>query len=264
MRYKSAMFDLDGTIHVSGRPYPGALDALAGLAEAGVALLYVSNNSTMTSATYAVKLRAMGLGVDDRDVITSGEVTADWLVAHHRGDRIYAISEPELAADLRRRGLTLVEAGDPADVVLAAFDRTFDYAKWTAGLRALKAGARFVATSPDITCPVEDGEIPDCGGIVAALEAVSGRTVDVVVGKPSSIMLDACLDRLGLQPADVLMVGDRLQTDIALGFHGGLDTVLVLTGVATRAEAAVSTTSPTHVIESIADLPARVLGTAAR
>ena len=115
---------------------------------------------------------------------------------------------------------------------MVAFDRTFDYRKLDVALQAVtRHGARLVGTNPDRTCPVEGGEIPDAAGMIGAVEGVTGRKVDPIVGKPSAITLAVALDRLGLPAGDCVIVGDRLETDIAMGRAAGLATILVLTGV---------------------------------
>src|SRR5207247_9404416 len=106
--------------------------------------------------------------------------------------------------------------------VVLAFDRTFDYAKLNPALQAVRQGARLIATNPDRTCPTEDGEIPDCAGMTAAVEAVTGRTVEVIVGKPSPIILEVALARLGVSARDCVIVGDRLTTHIVMGKRLGL------------------------------------------
>src|SRR5439155_26849638 len=119
--------------------------------------------------------------------------------------------------------------------VVIAFDRTFDYAKLNTALQAVRGGARLIATNPDRTCPTADGEIPDCAGMIAAVEAVTGHTVEVIVGKPSPIILEVALQTLGVEARDCEMVGDRIETDIVMGKRLGLATALVLRGI-TRAE----------------------------
>lgn len=138
-------------------------------------------------------------------------------------------------------------------MVLAAFDRTFSYAKWNTAFQALRRGALFAATNPDTTCPVSGGGlIPDCGGITAALEATSGRRVDVVFGKPSRIMAEAALERLGVGTEEALIVGDRLETDIQMGQAAGVRTVLVLSGVSGHG---VDASGASAVLPSVRELP---------
>ena len=128
------------------------------------------------------------------------------------------------------------EVRDDARVrwVVIAFDRTFTYAKLDTALQAVKGGARLIATNPDRTCPVEGGEIPDCAGMIAAVEAVTDRQVEAIVGKPSPIILEVALAALGVPAAQTAMVGDRIETDIVMAKRSGLAAILVLSGV-TRA-----------------------------
>lgn len=256
-RYRGLICDLDGTVYLSGRPLPGAVEAIERLRAAGVRVLFVSNNPLRTASSYAERLIGLGIPATPDDVLTSGRVTADWLAARAPRSRVLALGEEALAEELTRRAdVALVERGDEADVVIASFDRTFTYEKWNEAFRALRRGARFVATNPDPTCPVEGGEIPDCGGLIAALEVSSGRRVEEVMGKPSATMLEAALRRLGLAPSEVLVVGDRLETDIALGNAGGVASALVLTGVTSRDMLADTPHRPTVVLDALADLPA--------
>src|SRR5512145_1831412 len=137
-------------------------------------------------------------------------------------------------AELAAHGLQ-VRSDHRVRWVVIAFDRTFDYAKLNTALQAVRSGARLMATNPDRTCPTEEGEIPDCAGMIAAVEAVTARAVDIVVGKPSPIILEVALRALAVPAAECVIVGDRIETDMVMGKRGGLGTVLVLSGV-TRAD----------------------------
>ncbi|HEY6739662.1 MAG TPA: HAD-IIA family hydrolase [Actinopolymorphaceae bacterium] len=254
-RYRGVVCDLDGTVYLSGRPFPGAVEALLALRAAGVRVLFVSNNPHRDAEAYARRLADIGLPTSPEDILTSGAVTASWVAENLPGARALVLGEESLIRELTAVGVKLVEKGDEADVVVASFDRTFTYARWTEAFRAIRAGARFIATNPDPTCPVDDGEIPDCGGIIAALEVTTGRPVEHVMGKPSPLMVEAALRRLMLDKEDVLVVGDRLGTDIELGCRAGIDSAMVLTGVSTREQAELSASRPTYVLESLADLP---------
>lgn len=258
-RYAAVIFDLDGTVYLDGRALPGAVSTVMALREQGIGVLFLSNNPLADSATYARRLTRMGFNVSAAEVITSGEVLASWLILNAEDSGIYVIGEDSLKAELSAVGIRVEDDASNADVVVASFDRTFDYDKWLSAHRAISRGARFIATNPDVTCPTSDGGIPDCGGIIAAIEAAAGRKVEFVVGKPSPFMMKAALDRLGIGPAEALMVGDRLQTDIVMAAAGGVDSALVLTGVTDAAAAARSPVSPTYVLQGIHELPAVVL-----
>jgi HAD superfamily hydrolase (TIGR01450 family) len=255
-RYAGVICDLDGTVYLSGRPFPGVVDALARIRSAGTRVVFVSNNPLRTAASYAERLSGLGVPTDPGDVVTSGGVLAAWLREEMPGARVLLLGEESLRAELRSAGATLVESGEVADVVVASFDRTFRYETWLEAFRAIRAGARFVATNADRTCPVDGGEVPDAGGVIAALETSTGQRVEAVMGKPSSLMLTTALRRLDLPPEDVVVVGDRVETDLELGRQGGVATALVLTGVTDHATAAGLRPGPTHVLGSLADLPA--------
>jgi HAD superfamily hydrolase (TIGR01450 family) len=148
-----------------------------------------------------------------------------------------------------------VRADERVRWVVIAFDRTFDYAKLNTALQAVRRhGARLIATNPDRTCPVEGGEIPDCAGMTAAVEAVTGRRVEVVVGKPSPIILEVALARLGVPARDCAIVGDRIETDIVMGKQQGLGTVLVLSGVTRPGDPRIVEVGPDVVLGSIGEL----------
>lgn len=255
-RFRGIICDLDGTVYLSGRPIPGAAAALAAIRAAGVRVLFVSNNPHRDATAYAERLTGIDIPTTADDVLTSGGVLASWLRAELPGARAYVLGEANLLAELTVAGLKVVDKATQTDVVVASFDRTFTYAKWREAFDALRAGARFVATNPDPTCPVDGGEVPDCGGIIAALETTTGRRVEQVAGKPSPLVVDAALNRMGMAADEVLVIGDRLATDIELGRRSGLATALVLTGVTTsELLEQEEETRPTHILPSIADLP---------
>ncbi len=252
--YRGFVFDLDGTLYRGERLLPGAQAAVAALREAGRRLCFLSNKPIGSRAEYAAKLTRLGIAAGADDVVSSSSVLARWLAREAPGARCFVIGEPPLVAELEAAGLEPV-AGPQADWVVVAFDRTFDYRKLDVALQAVtRYGARLVGTNPDRTCPVEDGEIPDAAGMIAAVEAVTGRRVEPIVGKPSAITGAAALERLGLAPAECAIVGDRLETDIALGKATGLATILVLTGITRPGDPAIARWAPDHVLASLTDL----------
>lgn len=259
-RYRGVICDLDGTVYLSGKPLPGAVEALHELRAAGTQVLFVSNNPHRDASAYAERLEGLGLPATPADVLTSGSVTTSWIAQQMPGARALVLGEESLRTELTAAGAKLVDRAEDTDVVIASFDRTFDYASWTEAFRAIRGGARFVATNPDATCPVDGGEIPDCGGIIAALEVTTGRPVEQVMGKPSPLMVEAALRRLLLDKEDVLIVGDRLDTDVQMGCRSGVDTAMVLTGVSTKEQAEAAAFRPTHLLPSLAELPGVVLG----
>jgi arabinose operon protein AraL len=247
------LLDLDGTIYLGEALVPGAAETVAALRADGRRVAFLSNKPLQTRTDYARKLTRLGVPADADDVINSSLVLARHLATLDPGAPLFVIGEPPLLAELRAHGFE-VRSDRHVRWVVIAFDRTFDYAKLNTALQAVRQGARLIATNPDRTCPTEDGEIPDCAGMTAAVEAVTGARVEVVVGKPSPIILDVALARLGVPAADAVIVGDRIETDMLMGKRLGLATVLVLSGVTRAGDPRVAEIAPDLVLPSIRDL----------
>ena len=184
-------------------------------------------------------------------MLTSAVVLAGYLQRETPDATLFVIGEEPLLEEMRGAGFSLSDDPAEIDVVVAAFDRTFNYEKWNTAFQAIRRGARFVATNADRTCPVEGGEIPDCAGIIAALEVTTGKKVELVAGKPSRLMIEAGLEHMGLPAKPVLVVGDRLETAILMGKQAGTATALVLTGVTRRDQLDGSKIQPDYVLENV-------------
>ena len=250
------LLDLDGTVYRGERAIPGAPEAIAALRSRGRRIVFLTNKPLHSREAYAEKLAGLGIPADTDDIVSSSYVLARYLADRTPRARVFAIGEPPLLRELEQAGLVLSEDPQEVDVVVAAFDRTFDYRKLDIGFQAIRRGARFVATNPDRSCPIDGGEVPDAAGVIAALEATTGRPVDEVVGKPSPLIVAAALDRLGLPAERCAIVGDRLETDMAMGRAAGLTTILTLTGITSRKELAGSPHPPAFVVDSLAGLAA--------
>ena len=254
-RYRGFLLDLDGTVYRGERLIPGADRVVARLRAAGCRVVFLSNKPIDSRETYAAKLTDLGIPTEVEDVINSSLVMARYLAQRTPGAKVIAIGEPPLLQELTRAGLRITEDANGARWVVIAFDRTFDYQKLNLALQASRHGAQLVATNPDQTCPVEGGEIPDCGAIIGAIEGCTGQRVETVVGKPSPIMLSAALDRVDLAATACLLVGDRPETDVQMGIAAGVDTALVLTGVTQAGtEPTDDRLRPTYVLDSITEL----------
>jgi arabinose operon protein AraL len=249
------IFDLDGTVYLSEKLIPGAREVISLLRERGRKVVFLSNKPIQTRENYAEKLTRLGIPAASGEVINSSFVMTRYLLKRAPGARLFVIGESPFIGELERAGFAICEDPEKIEWVIASFDRTFDYRKLNIAYQAIKRGAHFVATNPDRTCPVEGGEIPDCAAVIAALEAVTLKKVEVIVGKPSPIIIEVTLDILGLPAADCILIGDRIETDIRMGKETGMATGLVLTGVATKETLRASTLKPDFVFESIADLP---------
>src|SRR5512147_404662 len=202
-------------MYLGERLIPGADATIAALRAAGRRVAFLSNKPLQTRDDYAAKLTRLGVPAEADDVINSSLVLARYLRELDPGAPVYVIGEPPMLGEMRAHGFE-VRDDERVRWVVIAFDRTFSYAKLNTALQAVKAGARLIATNPDRTCPVEGGEIPDCAGMIGAVEAVTGKTVDAVVGKPSPIILEVALAALGVPAREVVIVGDRIETDVTM------------------------------------------------
>ncbi len=239
------VFDLDGVLYLGETAIPHAAEAVTRLTGAGRKVYFLTNNSGRTRMDYVEKLaRVNGLTVSEDAIYTSAYATALYLKAQGAAGRsVFVIGEAGLAREMTDTGglvpVTVADSVPPTDIdyVVVGIDKQFTYDKLRFAHAAIMRGhARFLATNRDSTFPMEDGEIPGGGSLVAALATATGRE-PLTIGKPETHAYEELLRAAGVPAAQSVMVGDRLDTDIALGNRVGAHTALVLTGV-TSAEAA--------------------------
>lgn len=252
--FKGFIFDLDGTVYLSDSLIPGADEVIRLLRESGKKVVFLSNKPIQTREDYAEKLTRLGIPTKSDEVINSTLVMTNYLKKNAPQTKLFVVGEAPFIEELKRANFTITEEPKEIEYVVVAFDRTFDYRKLNIAYQAIKLGAHFVATNPDRTCPVEGGEIPDCAGMIAAIEAVTGKKVEVIVGKPSPLIIQAALEVMGLKPEDCILIGDRLETDIKMGKESGLATGIVLTGVTDEKTLKESSIHPDFIFESIAEV----------
>ncbi|MCB0113847.1 MAG: HAD-IIA family hydrolase [Caldilineaceae bacterium] len=263
------VFDLDGTIYLGEKALPGSVEGIHHLRERGKRVLFVSNKPLEPRDAYAAKLTRLGIPTSADEVITSAYVLGRHLARTQPDLRYYVIGEDALRHELRGHGLTVLNEFedqdpksviDPAgiDAVVVAFDRTLDYRKFNTAYQALMTGAHFYATNADKTCPMPGGAIPDAGATITALEHITGRRLELLAGKPSTLTMQVALDQLGCPADRCMMVGDRLETDIRMGQSAGMLTTAVLTGVATREQAEQLAQPPTFIVDNIGAIPALI------
>jgi HAD superfamily hydrolase (TIGR01457 family) len=252
--FRGFIFDLDGTVYLSDALIPGADHVIRLLREGGRKVVFLSNKPIQTREDYASKLTRLGIPTQPDEVINSTFVMTNYLKKVAPGAKLFVVGEIPFVEELRRAGFTITEEPKEIQYVVVAFDRTFDYHKLDVAFQAIKLGAHFVATNPDRTCPVEGGEIPDCAGMIAAIEAVTAQKVELIVGKPSPMIIEAALEVMGLKPDDCILIGDRLETDIKMGKESGIATGIVLTGVTDEKTLKESAIYPDFIFQSIADL----------
>ncbi len=253
-----ALVDLDGCIYEGDTMVPNAASAIASMRERGLKVVFVTNNATKTSREYVSKLHKMGMLVEEGDIFTSGMATADYLSGRYGpGRRVYVLGGEALKGELSRVGCVILDdrGAREAEFVVSCLDLEFSYDRLRAACYAIQSGARYIATNLDPTLPVKDGYEPGSGALAAALTTATSA-VPEVIGKPSRIIVEAALKRLGVQKDRVIMVGDRLQTDVKAARAAGLRSVLVMTGSAREdLRNPPKGLAPDVTIDSIADLP---------
>jgi HAD superfamily hydrolase (TIGR01450 family) len=239
-RYDGYVFDLDGTVYLGNALLPGAAEVIARVRADGKRTVFLSNNPTRDPQMYADKLGGLGIPTPIDDIVNPVVTVPRWLQQHHPGAGVFAISEEPLKRALAAAGVRLTERPEEIDVVLASYDRTFEYRKLQIAFDALwfHKRARLITSNPDRYCPMPGGRgEPDAASVVAAIEACTGVTCEANLGKPGAEMLETVLGMLGLSADRCVMVGDRISTDIAMAAGAGMDSALVLTGETTPAMA---------------------------
>lgn len=226
------MLDMDGTIYLGNSLFDCTIPFLEHLKAKGKRYIFLTNNSSKNRMAYVEKLARMGIAAKPDDVFTSGEATTIFLKKKYPGAKVCVMGMPTLDDEFREAGFTLEY--DKPDCLVLGFDLQLNYEKLTHICNLVRAGVPYVATHPDFNCPVENGFIPDLGAVIAYVKASTGREPDTVVGKPHKEIADAVIEKYGVKPENLAMVGDRLYTDIAFGAMAGITSILVYSGETTR------------------------------
>lgn len=251
---RAVFFDLDGTLYVGEDLVPGVAEVVARLRERGVAVYFLSNNSSAWKTDYAAKLDSLGIAAKPKDVILSTDGVIDYLTSVG-AEGIYVVGTRAMTDALQSAGFDtdLNDATDASHVVVG-FDTELTYEKARRATLAIRGGAEFLLAHPDLVCPTPEGFVPDCGSIGAMIEAASGEPPTHTFGKPNTEMIAGILEDRGWEPEEVAIVGDRLETEIEMAGRLGCESVCVLTGDATRAAVEQSPATPTLVTSDVSDL----------
>jgi len=249
------VLDLDGTVYLGDELLPGAAGVLARIRRAGSRVVFLTNNPLRSPASYADRLRRLGVPAAESEIITPLSVLTGYLHREHPGAAVLTVAEPLVDRTLLAAGIPVTSQPAAAGVVVVSFDRSFDYAKLLRAFRAVHSyGAVIVATNPDPFCPTPDGGLPDCAAMLAAVEACTGSRAEAVLGKPGPEMAAEVHRRLGVPAGHAAMVGDRILTDVAMSRALGMASVLVLSGATTAADVAGAGVQPDYVIDGIGQL----------
>jgi NagD protein len=248
---RSWLMDMDGVLVREQHAIPGAGEFLRRLEELGTPFMVLTNNSMYTRRDLAARLRRSGLEVPEESIWTSALATASFLEDQRPGGSAFVIGEVGLTTALHESGYTLTES-DPDYVVLGE-TRTYSFERITEAIRLIVAGARFIATNPDNIGPSPAGPLPATGSFAALISRATG-VAPYYVGKPNPLMMRSALNALDAHSEHTAMIGDRMDTDVVSGLEAGLEAILVLTGVTSRADAERHPYRPSRIVESVAEL----------
>jgi HAD superfamily hydrolase (TIGR01450 family) len=262
--YEGYVFDLDGTIYLGDELLPGAKRLILKLRELGKRVIFVSNNPTKDPGMYAEKLGELGLKTPASEIVNTVVTMTRWLLRDHPDATVFPISEEPLKHSLSEAGIRMSEEPREIDIVIASYDRTFDYRKLQIAFDAIwfYGRAMLVTTNSDRYCPLPDGRgEPDAAAIVAAIEACTRTKCQINVGKPDPIMLETIMDLIGLDAKECVISGDRLYTEIQMAKLAGMPSAVVLTGETTERDLAGESEEnlPDYVLERIDQLVPRDL-----
>jgi HAD superfamily hydrolase (TIGR01450 family) len=262
--YEGYVFDLDGTIYLGDGLLPGAKRLILKLRELSKRVIFLSNNPTKDPKMYAEKLGALGLKTPASEIVNTVVTMTEWLLREHPEATVFPISEEPLKNSLSEAGIRISEDPEEIDIVIASYDRTFDYRKLQIAFDAIwfYERAMLVTTNPDRYCPLPGGRgEPDAAAIVAAIEACTGTKCRVNVGKPDPIMLETVMDLIGLDAPDCVVSGDRLYTEIRMAKGAGIPSAIVLSGETTEEDLATEPVEnlPDYVLKRIDQLVPRDL-----
>lgn len=250
-KVKCFLLDMDGTVYVGDRLIGDMKNTLQAIRDSGRRIVFLTNNSSRSAKTYREKLEKLGIYGENDGIYTSGMATARYLSLHKPGEKVYLVGTDALKEEFLSSGIALSEE---ANVAVLGYDTTLDYPKICKLNELLCRGAYFVATHPDLVCPAPGCSVPDVGSFLEMFRASSGKRPDEICGKPFPAMGEAVTSFLGLRKEEILMAGDRLNTDVQFGINSGFFSLLVYSGEATREAYAASGLTVDLALPSLNDV----------
>ncbi len=244
--------DMDGTVYLGEQWIEGAGDFLEALERVGKQYVFLTNNSSKNPRAYIEKLGRMGLEIDQRRIVTSGQAAIDYLKRNYPGKRVYLLGNELLREEFLEEGIVLDELHP--EVVVVGFDTTLTYQKMCRVCDLVREGLPYISTHPDLNCPTETGFIPDAGAIHAFIHASASRWPDRIIGKPGGDIMDYLVQRAGVEKEHTAVVGDRLYTDVAAGVNNGYTGILVLSGEAGMRDVEASKVVPHLIFSSVKEM----------
>ncbi len=246
---KLFVLDMDGTYYLGDKLIDGAPEFLEIVERKGKEFMFFTNNSSKTPADYIAKLAKMNTSITEKQIMTSGDVTIEYLKSFYSEKKVFLLGTPTLKNDFVNQGIELTDGYD-ADVVVIAFDMSLTYENLEKACTNIRNGAVYLATHLDVNCPTEDGFIPDCGAMCSMISHSTGKEPKFL-GKPFKETIDMIMRRSGYAREEIAIVGDRLYTDVATGVKNGSNGILVLTGETKLEDVEKSEVVPTKIYDSL-------------
>ena len=251
---KLFLFDMDGTLYLGNRLYDFTPQLLDTIKAQGKRYLFMTNNSSKSVADYVKKLENLGINASEDDFMTSSQATAYYLKKHHNNKKLYVCGTLSLKKELESVGFTITENLDEVECIVMGFDTELTFKKLEDVCRLLLSrDIPYIATNPDYVCPTEFGSVPDCGSVCDMIYNATKKR-PVVIGKPSPLMPQLAMEKLGVDKSQTAVVGDRIYTDIKSGINAGAVSVLVLSGETTEEILKESSDKPDFVLQNAGEL----------
>jgi 4-nitrophenyl phosphatase len=259
-RFRALIIDLDGVLWIGETALPGLAQFFAALRRRGLRFQLVSNNAAATPESVCQKLSRMGVEVAAADVLTSSQASATFLEGRvEPGSPILVVGEAGLQEAIRRAGFALASAAEEARAVVVGLDRQATWLSLSEAALAIRRGALFLATNPDVTFPIERGLALGSGALIAAIQAAAGAE-PLMVGKPEPHLYNQAMSRLSADRPETLAIGDRIETDILGAQRAGIPSALLLSGVTRREDLDRAAIRPDWVFEGLPDLTRALVG----
>ena len=252
---KLFLFDMDGTIYMDEEIYDGTLDLLDYITSIRGKYVFITNNSSKSVRAYIDKVNRMNIKADESNFYTSTQASAAYIKKHYPDALVFAMGTESFLKELEKLGIKYTTEVTPeAKVVLMGYDNELNYEKLTNICKMLTFyDLPFIATNPDLVCPVSFGYVPDCGSVAAMIKNATEK-YPIFIGKPEPTMVEFVMEKYGFSKEETVVIGDRIYTDIASGINAGVDTILVLSGEATLKTLEEENRKPTYVYLNVREL----------
>ena len=252
---KLYLFDMDGTLYLGDRLYSFTRDLLDAIRENGAKYLFVTNNSSKSVVDYVKKLERLGISAACEDFMTSSQAAAYYLKKHYSGKTLYVCGTRSLKQELMDEGFTVSEDISKTECIVMGFDTELTFQKLhdVSYLLLTQPDIPYIATNPDLVCPTEFGSVPDCGSVCQMIYNATGKS-PFVIGKPSAMMPELAMDKMGVTKEQTCVIGDRIYTDVKSGLNAGVTSILVMSGETTPEILAQSPDKPHLVLQDAGEI----------